>query len=485
MVMRHRRTPRSWTQGKNGCRGAVPPATDSAAQERRPRIGPDTPYGVCTERLSGFGGLLALEKFLDLVGMEDVFAERYVSPERQAKLGCYRMMKGFLMMLFIGFQRVGHVEHIRNDPMVCGSLKVAALPAASTFWRYLQSLGRDQSQSLLRLGAGLRARVWALIGFQPKRVSINMDPTASTVYGDMEQSCRGYNPKHRGKKALRPVLCFIEQTREYLLGEQRRGKPLTEEEVAGWIGQFGDLLPSCVVEVLVRGDSEIIAWRSVKACILKDYDFIFASRRCTPPFPKQGWYQHGPYEYNECLYQPQRWEQPCRFVAMRMPKEEKGDRLLPQFEDESYVYRVFVTNLTLKPHHVVAEYDPRASVENLIGEAQREGIQAIPSRKFQANHAYFQIVMLAYNLWRWIKLLAGHQQQHSGRTPEPASSPQPSIVDATLRMARLKMLYVAAKVVSHGNRDTVYYSIHEARAVGLIAFLTYLDRRRSQRRPWP
>jgi len=259
---------------------------------------------------------------------------------------------------------------------------------------------------------------------------------------------------------------------------------LTEEEIAGWIGQFRDLLPSCVVKVLVRGDSELMAWRSVKACYMRDYDFIFANRRCAPPFPKPGWYQHGPYEYNECLYQPQGWEMPCRFVALRMPKEEKDDRLLPEFEDEGYVYRVFVTNLTLKPHNVVAAYDPRASVESLIGEAQREGIQAIPSRTFEANHAYFQIVMLAYNLWRWMKLVAGHQQQQSAGACDPKSSERPPIVDATIRLARLKMLYLAAKIVFHGNRDKLYYSIHEARAFGLIAFLTYLDRRRARRRPW-
>ena len=61
------------------------------------------------------------------------------------------------------------------------------------------------------------------------------------------------------------------------------------------------------------------------------------------------------------------------------------------------MHRVFVPDLK----------DKRAAAENLIGEAQREGVLAIPSNNFQANHAFFQFVMLAYNLWRWTKLLAG------------------------------------------------------------------------------
>ena len=62
---------------------------------------------------------------------------------------------------------------------------------------------------------------------------------------------------------------------------------------------------------------------------------------------------------------------------------------------------------------MITDYDQRADVENLIGEAQREGVLAIPSRRFQAHHAYFQIVMLAYNLWRWMKMLAGHAERLS------------------------------------------------------------------------
>ena len=52
--------------------------------------------------------------------------------------------------------------------------------------------------------------------------------------------------------------------------------------------------------------------------------------------------------------------------------------------------------------------------------------------------------------------------------------------DHTIRIAGLKMLYVAAKIVVHANRDEVRYSEHEQRASGLIDFLQYLDRRRAE-----
>lgn len=455
-------------------------SSEAARFARVPRITADTPYGECTERLSAFGGLLALAKLLELIGFEDAFAKHYVEPKRKTKLGHGRMVMGILMLLFIGFQRLGHFAYVRADPMLCGLLRVAILPAVSTFWRYLQVLGIVQSSALLRLSGALRAKVWVLCGYQPKRVSVNIDTTVATVYGDIEGARKGHNTKHRGKEGLRPVLCFLAETREYLCGTQRRGETIRGTEVAHQIRQFRGLLPVCVKEVHVRGDGEFIGWESVSACKQEGFRFIFGNKRCAPPFSDAAWYRHGEHEYNECLYQPQGWEEPCRFVAMRIHKDKRGDRQLMLLDSENYVYRVFVTNETGQAHRVVEAYDPRADVENSIGEAQREGVLAIPSKRFQSHHAFFQIVMLAYNLWRWMKNLAGHAERDNQAGCAVPKTQRIRMSDHTIRIARLKMLYVAAKISFHGNRDAVLYSVHEDRAAGLTDFLRYLDRRRKE-----
>jgi hypothetical protein len=395
------------------------------------------------------------------------------------------MVLGILMLLFIGFQRLGQFLYIREDSLLCGILKVRRLPVVSTFWRYLRSLGLVQSQSLLRIHAAVRERVWQLVDYQPRQVTVNLDTTVATVYGQIEGARKGHNPKHRGKKGLRPVLCFLDETREYLCGTQRRGETITGKEVARQIRDLGRYLPPCVKTVVVRADAEFIGWESVSACLECGYGFIFGNRRCTPPFAESGWYRYREAEYNECLYQPQGWEKACRFVVMRIRKE-SADGLQPfLIEEEAYTYRVFATNLPGRPHVVIANYDKRADVENCIGEAQREGLLAIPSKRFQNHHAYFQLVLLAYNLWRWMKQVAGaHQKdqavEQTGKPPERIA-----IVDHTVRVARLKLLFIAAKVSYHQGQDRVYYSIHDSRAAGLIDFLDYLDRKRRKKFVWP
>jgi hypothetical protein len=58
------------------------------------------------------------------------------------------------------------------------------------------------------------------------------------------------------------------------------------------------------------------------------------------------------------------------------------------------------------------------------------------------------------------------------------------IMANTIRIARLKLLFLAAKVVKDGNTDKVKYSIHDARTPGMIHFLKFLDSLRLKIRPW-
>ena len=456
------------------------------------KITASTGYGTCTELLSPFGGILALIKFLDLIQFEEIFEHVYRGPKREPKLGHYRMVVGILMLLFIGFNRLWHFVYVQLDAMLCGFFHASQLPAASTFWRYVDSLGINQAHSLLNVMAVMRERLWQQCGFSYRRIHVSLDTTVETIYGDQQGACKGHNTQHRGKKGYRPVLGFIDETREYLLGKLRKGETLSGEDAAAVIKQIGHYVPGCVKKVLVRADGEFFSWQSVEAALGEGFDFIIANKGAKPPFDPAGWYRpwkRKAFQYNSCLYQPSGWSKPCRFVAMRISKEVSANSKEPLqyelFEDDQYTYRIFCTTLRAKPYKVIAEYDKRADVENLIAEAKREGVDAIPSNKFKNNYAYFQIFMLAYNIWRYFKLMAQHSLQERKPFDSDCSGKLlQGIKDNTIRIARLKLLFIAAKVVAHSNREKVKYSIHDARVPGIQRFLKFLDTARSRARPW-
>jgi hypothetical protein len=120
-----------------------------------------------------------------------------------------------------------------------------------------------------------------------------------------------------------------------------------------------------------------------------------------------------------------------------------------------------------------------------VGEAKREGLDAIPSSRFKNNYAYFQIVMLVYNIWRYLKMLA----ELSASAKPPAEKGEQrhgfsGIETNTVRSARLRLLMIAAKVVTDSNKDKVRYSVQDSRTPALMTFLKYLDKKRSQPKSW-
>jgi len=437
-------------------------------------INGSTAYETCDERLTAFGGFLAFIKFLDLVNFKNVFEKEWISNARKTELGSYRMILGCIALLFIGFQRLGQFEYIREEPILCGFLQVTILPAVTTFWRFLQSFGINQTKSLLKIMADIRERVWGLGGITHTQIHINMDTTVSTVYGNTEGARKGHNTKHRGKKGLRPCLLFIDETREYLCGKQRRGETMSGEEVARQILESKQYIPKSVEKVIFRGDGEFISGEAIDASKRAGYDYIWGNKRCNPDYPKDGWYRHGEYEYNEVMHHPIGWETPERFVVMRIPKDNLGERQLLLLEDEQYAYRDFVTSLKWQPHKVIEDYDGRARIEPCIGEAQKAGLLAIPSKRFCMNQLFFQIVMLAYNFWRWMNwvMIAKERSTQGNKTIEPATL-------CLIPTLRLKMLFMAAKIVVHGGQEKVRYSVHDARSAELIDFMKYLDEQRT------
>jgi hypothetical protein len=437
-----------------------------------------TPYGFIDEHLTPFGGLFSLEKLLDAFEIDQAFSEHFVAPDRTPQLGHWRMVKGILDLQFIGLQRLYHFTYVKDDAMLKGVLNVAQLPAVSTFWRCLNSYGTDQAQSFLKINAVVRERVWRNLEYDTRyhHIHLDADTTVKTVYGDKEEACKGHNPKHRGKKGLRPILTFIAETKEYLAGELRKGQTLSAMDVKNHLVTLRALLPLSVRKVTLRADAEFYCWKAIATCRKVGFDYIIAVKKSRPNFNENNWYsidKTDDIQYNSTLYKPTNWETPCRFVAMRIRKD-LNDRRNQQgelFEDDLYKYRIFVTSREAFPHRVIDEYDDRAGAEKLIGEAHREGLQAVPSKSFAHNSAFFQLAMFSYNLWRYVKAFANQPEETAWSLN-------------TNEVSRLKLLYLAAKVNFHGDRTEIKYSQHMSVKPSWENLLIRLDDIRQHREVW-
>jgi hypothetical protein len=111
---------------------------------------------------------------------------------------------------------------------------------------------------------------------------------------------------------------------------------------------------------------------------------------------------------------------------------------------------VFATNMTGGIALLTWFYNQRAGAENLIKEAKNDaGMADHPSARWAMNCIYFQHAMLAYNLNCWLMLF--HREEQA--TVE-------TLAHTTLATARLKFLFLAARIWSHAGRVGVSYSRH-------------------------
>jgi hypothetical protein len=284
-----------------------------------------------------------------------------------------------------------------------------------------------------------------------------------TVYGRQMGARKGYNPQHRGKKSYQPILTFLAETRECGGGELRKGDRPTGKPIAAHLDSVFAGLPKSVERVYARADSGFYCWEAVAAYAKHGCRFVISAQK-TPRWVEElkaaRWTGSPRTDADgqcEFCYQPEGGERASRFVALRYLKKAKPqERNAPEqyqlFDTPEYTYRVFVTDLDAAIDVLVGFYRQRGGAENPIEEANHDaGLAAHPSARWAMHCVHFQLAMLAYNLNCWLMLF--HRE-------EPTKVED--LRHTTLATARLRFLFLAAKMVRHAGTVAVRYSDHYA-----------------------
>lgn len=106
-------------------------------------------------------------------------------------------------------------------------------------------------------------------------------------------------------------------------------------------------------------------------------------------------------------YQPHRWPQPYRFVALRKKIAEEEKNQLTLFTVNAYAYHAVVTNLDLTPYGVFQCYGARSGMMERVIRIAKDDLAfgKAPVHSFEANAMYAELSLLAYNLMLWFQRL--------------------------------------------------------------------------------
>jgi hypothetical protein len=433
--------------------GEVPPAPN--------KIGASTPYDFEAKNLTAYGGLLPVATMLEKLGFQQLVEETLTVKRKTKSMPMYRFVLALVLACYVGFSRLHHLRFLKREPMLTGILQVLELPRQSTFWRFLAALHLWVAQQLLEVQRRLRERVWEAANVQLTEATLDTDTTVHTLFGNQMGARKSYNPKNKGKKSYQPILTFLAETKEYVAGALRKGDRPNGKEIAAHLESVAAALPPGVKTVFGRADSGFYCWQAVEAYESRNWQFIIVARKTARLVEelKAAQWTPSPHtdadEQCEFRYQPEGWGKAYRFLALRYRKkpDAKTDGQPEQyqlFDTPEYTYRVFVTNMDGPLDALVWFYNQRAGAENLIKEANNDaGLAAHPSKRWMMNANWFQIVMLAYNLNCWLQLFNREEGAHAE-----------TMRHTTLATARLRFLFLAAKIWRHAGRVGVSYSDH-------------------------
>jgi len=426
------------------------------------KIGASTPYDFETKNLTAYGGLLPIATLLEKLGFQQLVEETLTVKRVTRAMSMYQFVLGMVLAAYVGFSRLHHLRFLEREPMLTGILRVLRLPPQCTFWRFLASLHLGIARQLLEVQRRMRERVWEAAHVQLAAVTLDTDTTVHTLFGNQMGGRKSYNPKNKGKKSYQPILTFLAETREYISGELRNGDRPTGAQIARHLESVFAALPPQVKALYARADSGFYCREAVEAYDNKAVQFVLSARktsRLVEELKAAGWKRTRTDADEQCefLYQPEGWGKAYRFIALRYQKKPKPKELdepeqYQLFDTPEYSYRVFVTNMKDTIDRLVWFYNQRAGAENLIKEANNDaGLAAHPSGRWTMNCNHFQLAMLAYNLNCWLMLF----NREEGAKLE-------TLKHTTLATARLRFLFLAAKIWRHAGRVGVSYSDHYA-----------------------
>lgn len=385
--------------------------------------------------LTAFGGVALLQSFFHRLGLRSQLQRWVRFAQRNNDYSISEMIEALLYPLILGLGRVETTEPLRRNGVFQYLAGLPRYPATTTLRRFLERFavaGRDKF-------IGLHDRWRKEMLCRPHlraTVIFDLDTTVLTVYGRQEGAVVGFNPTKRGRPSYLPLLCFEGKTADIFSGSYHPGNTHPSTVIRPLLEDVFGKLPSAVRQVRVRADGAFFDHKIIEFIEGKQALFVIVARLTRPVRHRLGGLRYrriGRQVWaGEFRYCPQGWKRSERFVVIRRPIPEEPSAQLHLFQMGRYTYQVFVTNLPLKPLNLWRFYNQRATAELIIRELKDAyALGKIPTKDFAANEAFFQIVLLAYNLLNWLKRLCvpPHWQR------------------ATLRRMRQRLLVVPAQLV--------------------------------------
>jgi hypothetical protein len=245
-----------------------------------------------------------------------------------------------------------------------------------------------------------------------RNIVIDIDSRAVNCEGNQEGAVKGYNPERKGNNCYNILMAFCDELKAYITGFMRSGNAYTSNGAAEMIKEIISNIKDDVDNIVFRMDSGYFSEEIVEVIEEAGYQYVIKSKEYKNLLEKV--YGNEVNIWEDCNYQkqakfvtmkPDKWEEERDFVIVRQLKPEEERKQISLLESNDYNHAMYVTNVTWELEDIIKFYEKRGNCENYIKETKYDmNIGSLKMKSFWANEAFFQIMMLVYNIFLLFKM---------------------------------------------------------------------------------
>ncbi|MGH9959988.1 MAG: IS1380 family transposase [Pyrinomonadaceae bacterium] len=357
--------------------------------------------------ITPWGGMALMKRMLDRLGVSDSLG-RCGLPQPGSNRGyCPRqLVLQFMLSVWCGANRFEHAEVTRHDGVLQRLFGWRRMANFKAIQRLFKRFDQGTNQRVF-------GRLWRDIFRQLAidGVTLDLDSTVMTRYGEQAGAVRGYNPRKRGRPSHHPILAFVADTQ---MVANLWLRPGNANNACAFLADSLERLGGKRVELL-RADAGFGHALFLAALDSQGVNHIVALPVHQPLqralVEQRAWWgidepgSEG-IELTRFEYQASGWSRPRTVVGIRQRldlRPQARGKTLSLFADDpqwgQYRYGVLSTNLDLPALAIWRLYRGRANCENRIKELKYDfAAGSLCMQEFWATEAALNVVMLAFNL---------------------------------------------------------------------------------------
>lgn len=354
--------------------------------------------------VTAWGGMRLMKELLDKTGIRDKMKELSLpQPGSNRGYSAVQILESFWVSVWTGASRFVHSGWLRYDKVLGEIFKWRRIPSQSTYSRFFHKFNWKRNTEVF-----VELHKWFFDQMTLKSITLDIDSSVVTRYGEQEGSRRGFNPVKPGRASHNPLLAFIPETRMVANAWLRPGNSASASGMQKFLDETFEILQGKHIG-LVRADSGFYGDNYLKYFEEKHLNYIVSVKLHKPLklelISQKNWIEVAEgIQVAEFRYKAHGWKSSRRMITVRqeLTKHPKATGKM-LFTDEElgarYRYSCFVTNLDLSAMQVWTLYRQRADAENRIKELKYDfALDSFCLNKFWATEAAFRSILMAYNL---------------------------------------------------------------------------------------